>query len=193
MITRLARPVGEAEIAPGRDDENATELPWIPFDTRLSRTFFVGTESVHNEPRRSDLRSAPPESGCAIGREFGVDEECSFDLELLSKRFCKHSVSVANDDDVDSLTLPATDGVTQLRDLLTAENSTEVAQEDQDGGLGLPIGAESDLVAGRAVLEFDRRESIRDSQNEGLPVGMDLDARLRVDSDVCFESPVEAS
>jgi hypothetical protein len=37
----------------------------------------------------------------------------------------------------------------QLRDMLAAEDSTVVPQEDNDGGIGLPQRAEADIAAAR--------------------------------------------
>ena len=55
----------------------------------------------------------------------------------------------------DAFGLPSLNFVAQPRDLLTAEQSTEVADEDDDGGAVRPERAERLRFAGLGVLEGD--------------------------------------
>jgi hypothetical protein len=108
---------------------------------------------------------AAAQTGSAIGVKIRVDQQSPFDLELFAKVLCEFSVSIPNDDDFDSLATPGLHRVTQLRDLLTTKESTEMPQKEQDDSTGLPQIAETDGQIGRGIDQGDRREAGRATQS----------------------------
>ena len=91
--------------------------------------------------------------------QVGIDEEAPLPLEVLAERLGEGPVAVADDDDLDALRAPGPHPVAQLRDLLTAEESAEVSEEDQDGRPVPPEIAQPDGLVGRGVDERDGREA----------------------------------
>jgi hypothetical protein len=114
---------------------------------------------------------AAAQTGSAIGVKIRVDQQSPFDLELFAKVLCEFSVSIPNDDDFDSLATPGLHRVTQLRDLLTTKESTEMPQKEQDDSTGLPQIAETDGQIGRGIDQGDRREAGRATQSVFLLAG----------------------
>ena len=136
----------EPEISARRKDEHTSELPGITLHGGLSCTASQGTNRISDQLRRSHLTTAAPKTRCAIRMQIGVDEQEALYLEFLTKRLCKVPISIPHDDDFDALISPRLHRVTQLRDLLTTEQSTEVAQEDENNRLALPQIAQTDWL-----------------------------------------------
>jgi hypothetical protein len=88
-------------------------------------------------------------TGSTIGMKIRIDEQQALDLELFTEILGEISIPVANDDDFDAERSPRLNRVAQLRNLLTAEESTEVAQEDEDDRSILPQVAEANGLIGR--------------------------------------------
>jgi hypothetical protein len=93
--------------------------------------------------------------------QIRVDEQEALYLEFLTKRLCKVPISIPHDDDFDALISPRLHRVTQLRDLLTTEQSTEVAQEDENNRLVLPQIAQTNWLVRCRIDQGDRREAGR--------------------------------
>ena len=68
----------------------------------------------------------------------------TFDFELFAKGLCEAPVTVPDDHHFDATISPCLHRVTQLRNLLTAEESTKVTQEDQNDDTVLPEVAQAD-------------------------------------------------
>ena len=70
--------------------------------------------------------------------QIGIDEQGALNVEFFAKDLGEIAVPISHDHHVDALLSPRSHRVTQLRDLLTTEESTEVAQEDEYDGPILP-------------------------------------------------------
>jgi hypothetical protein len=70
--------------------------------------------------------------------QLRVHQERAVELEVLTKRDGKVLGTVPNDDELGTPSTDLVDLVAQLRDLLTTEQSAEVADEDEDDRLLLP-------------------------------------------------------
>ena len=93
----------------------------------------------------------------------GVDEEGTLQLEVVSERLRFVGLAVTDESDLDAGFPPLLDRVTQLRDLLTAEHSTKVAEEDQDRRFVGPERSERDRLAGVDLEELDLGEACGNS------------------------------
>lgn len=97
-----------------------------------------------------DIRVA--ETRCSISLAVFVDEQREFDSSLLSKETRIVAVTKSNRNQI-CLSMLA-----QLRDVLAAEDSTVVAEENDSGGLPLPESSEAVWLA-VAVREDDGGQS----------------------------------
>jgi len=160
--------MGQTQLAPGRDDEDTAELPGIALHGRLPGAAAKRTIGIAEETRRGDPGSAPSKACGSIGHQLRIDEQRGLESELLTEVLGEARVAVADDHDLDPPFAPLLDRVAQLRDLLTAEESAEVAQEDQHHRAILPIISQPDALLGSALDQLDRCESRRSTQGRVL-------------------------
>ncbi len=138
MVSRLAARVAIHDVSPGSDHENAAELPGIALNTGLSRTRAERTKGIEWKSRREYLDPTAPQARGAIRAELGIHQDRTVELEVLAERCGKVLGSVPDDDELGTPSANLVDPVAQLRDLLTTEQSAEVADEHQDDRPLLP-------------------------------------------------------
>ena len=93
---------------------------------------------------RSDrAHDTPFELRGGVRVPFGICQKRALDMLGIAKVRCMFGTSVANDDQLGAVTPYRWKDVPQLRDLLAAENSSEVADEGEDNRLLLPEIAEA--------------------------------------------------
>ncbi len=119
-------------------DEDTPELPGIALDGILSRAGSQGPDRVPDQLRRREFPTTPSKSRRSIGVELRIDEQQTLEFEFRAEILGEAAGAVSNDHDFDALVAPGFDRVTQLRDLLTTEESTEMSQEDQHDHSVLP-------------------------------------------------------
>jgi len=164
MISCDGRAMLETQLAARCKNEDATELPSVSLYRRLTSATSQRTNRIPDQLGRRHLATPAPETRRAVGMQIGVDEQSPLDLEFFAKRQSKIAVSVSHDHDVDILSRPRLHRVTQLRDLLTAKESTEVAQEDQNDRPVPPEVAKANGFTGIGIDQCDRRETSRTTQ-----------------------------
>ena len=128
----------------GPDDKNSSLLPGIPAEGRLTFTSSPGAEWHVRPPRGPIERMTLLLSFAAVyafrsGSVRSGHSTCS----ASRKSAACSGTSVANDDQLGAVTPYRWKDVPQLRDLLAAENSSEVADEGEDNRLLLPEIAEA--------------------------------------------------
>lgn len=98
---------------------------------------------MQREPGRQQLYATAPKSRGTIRTKLRIHEDRAVEREVLPERGCKVRRAVADDDQLRSSSPNLVDAVAQLRDLLPAEQSAEMADEDQDDRPVLPERSES--------------------------------------------------
>jgi hypothetical protein len=168
MIPGCGRPKLKTQLSAGRENENTPELPGITLDSGLSRPASQRTNRVSDQLRRRYLTMPATKLRSAIRMQIGIHEQQALYLELLAKRLGEAPISISYDHDFGALISPRLHRVTQLRDLLTTEESTKVAQEDENDGPVLPEITQTDRVVRYRVDQSDRRETGRNSHGDLL-------------------------
>ena len=140
--------VGVPVDVAGAEDETAAELegvlaePDLPVSGRLGALASLGVIGAQ-QVQQVGLFQA----NGAIGRALVVDQERECDAGLFAEQAGVVGVAQAYRSEVCSFVFEGLLVLAQLRDVLSAENSTVVPQENQDRGLRLPKGAKLDLAA----------------------------------------------
>jgi hypothetical protein len=93
---------------------------------------------MERQARRKHLDSTAPQARGAIGAQLRIHQERAVELEVFAEGGRKIFGAVANDDELGSPLSNLVDLVAQLRDLLTTEQSAEVADEDENNRLFFP-------------------------------------------------------
>ena len=119
---RVARP----------DDKHATELPWVAVNAGLTGARAQRPRSVDEQSRREQLQVSSTQPRSAVRAQRGVNEHRAIQPELLAEPSREQCGSISDDDKLCAAFADRVDRVAQLRDLLTAEQSTEVSDESED-------------------------------------------------------------
>jgi hypothetical protein len=122
---------------------------------------------MERQARRKHLDSTAPQARGAVGAQLRIHQERAVELEVFAKGGRKICGAVANDDEVGSPRSNLVDLVAQLRDLLTTEQSSEVADEDEDNWLLLPVLRQRSGFP-RPIGKLDPRQPARDSHDGSL-------------------------
>ena len=159
--------VGVVERVSRTDDDDAAELPRVPLDLPLPEPTTEGPKAVREDGGAEESHDSASELSRPVGVKAGVDKQGKRNFELLPEltRLLGRSVP----DNVESCTqsLDLLPYAAQLRDLLAAEDSTEVTNEDEYGRpLGPELPQESRLAI--EVLNLDVSE-VSDPFHEGSP------------------------
>jgi hypothetical protein len=168
MIPGCGRAKLKTQLSAGRENENTSELPGITLDRGLSRPTSQRANRVSDQPRRRNLAMPTTKPRCAIRMQIGIHEQKALYLELFAKRLGEIPISISDDHDLDALISPRLHRVAQLRDLLTTEQSTKMAQEDQNDGPVLPQVAQPNGLVRCRIDQRDRRETGRNSHRDLL-------------------------
>jgi len=172
MIPSSRGPKLKTQITAWRKDENASKLPRIALHGGLPRPISQRTNRVSDQPRRGDLATPATKTGSAIRMQIGIHEQKALYPEFFSKRLGEAPIPIPDDHDSDALISPRLHRLTQLRDLLTTEESTKVAQENQNDGSVSPEIAHTDRLIRCRVDQCDRREASRTTQGDLLSGGV---------------------
>jgi hypothetical protein len=161
VIPRLPAHVSIGQVPVAPDHEHASELPGVSLDRALARSSAERPKRVPRQAWRESLDATAPEASRAIGPQLGVHEQRAVELVVLPEGGGEVRGSVSHDDEFRAAAANPVDPVAQLRDLLTAEQSAEVSDEDEDDRLVFPQGAQADGLP-RPVAQFDSREPSRE-------------------------------
>lgn len=131
--------VGEAVDIAGAEDETAAELEGVLAEPDLLVSGCLGAFASPGIIGAQQVQQV----GClqangAIRHALFVDQEREGDASLLAEQAGVACIAQAYRGEVCSLVFERLLMLTQLRDVLAAENSTVVAQENRHGGLRLP-------------------------------------------------------
>jgi hypothetical protein len=168
MIAGGGRAKLETQLPPTRKNEHTAELPGITLHGGLSCPASQRADRVSDQLRRRNLAMATTKTSSAIRMQIGIHEQKALYLELFAKRLGEIPISISYDHDLDALISPRLHRVAQLRDLLTTEQSTKMAQEDQNDGPVLPQVAQPNGLVRCRIDQRDRRETGRNSHRDLL-------------------------
>jgi hypothetical protein len=137
------------------DHEDATELPGVALDPLLSVPLPESAERIEGQPRGEDLDPPASQPSGPICAQLGIDEQGPVDVHFIAETLGEQTCTVADDHELGSKTPDLRKLFAQLRDLLAAEDSTEVSDEDQHHRPLFPERSEADLMS-VDIFEDDR-------------------------------------
>jgi hypothetical protein len=129
MISRLTANMSIHQLAIRPDHEQPSELPGVTLNARLARTCTKSAQRIQRKPRGEQFNPASSKAGRAICAKIRIDQNWTIEVEILSEGRRKIFGSVPDDDDLCSTGAYFVHSVAQLRDLLSAKQSTKVANE----------------------------------------------------------------
>ena len=143
MVAGLAADLGEEDPVTGGEDEGTTLLPRVALDAALEVAAGERAGGVleHTETEGGTLVAA--QAGGGVGGEVGVGEQLEGKLALLLEAGGLCRAAIAHDGEVGASGLDLRVDVAQLHDLLAAEQSAVVADEDQYRGSLVPQATEA--------------------------------------------------
>jgi hypothetical protein len=167
VVTGRLAAVGVVELVARADDKDTAELPRVPLDSTLSESATVGLEALCEDGEAEASHAAPSELSCPVPAEAGVDVQWERKVEFLSEVSCLRRRAVPDHVELGSSAADLFPDAAQLRDLLAAEDSAEVTNEDQDGGTLPPELLQTPRLS-IEVLDLDPGEIFNES-HEGSP------------------------
>ena len=148
VIPRLAAAILIEKVPAWPHHKDPAKLPGITLDRILPIAGLQGASRVGENSRGQDLGPTTPEPGRTVAEQVGVDENRARHIEVFAEGLRKLGRAVPDNHQGCSAGLDLFDSVAQLRDLLSAKQSTEVAYKEEDSGSGLPETVESVVLAG---------------------------------------------
>jgi hypothetical protein len=140
----------EQVVISWREDETGAELEGVLSETMLAVAGRFGTCPSFGVIAAEQVQQVPGfQSRGLVGSAIGIDEQRKFDAGFFAEEAGIAHVAQANGGQTGSGLAEFLFVAAQLRDVLAAEDSTVVAQEDNDRGIFLPERAEADIVASR--------------------------------------------
>jgi hypothetical protein len=143
MVPGLAAYVSVGQVSARTDHEYSPKLPGISLDTGLPRARPESSQGIKRKPRREQLDTTASETCGAIGAKLRIHEKRAVQLEVLTERGGKVRSPVSDDDRLSPSSSNIAYVVAQLRDLLTAKQSTKVTDENQNDRTFFPELSES--------------------------------------------------
>jgi hypothetical protein len=155
--------VGESVDVAGAEDEGAAELEGIAAEFVLVVAGGFGAVAALEIVAAEEVEEVGfAQVGEFIGLIVGVDEEREVDAGFLLEEAGVAGVAEADGGEGGVFGEEGLLVFAQLRDMFAAEDSTVVAEEDEDDGMGFPERAETDLVA-EGVGKSDACEALAES------------------------------
>jgi hypothetical protein len=169
MVARDSAHVPVGELAPRPDHDDAAELPYVALNASLARAAAQRAQGVERQARGEGLHPASPQTGGPIRTKLGIDEQGRVEAVVLSEGLGEVHRPVSHHDQLGSVRSNLVHAFAQLRDLLAAEESAEVTDEDENHRSLLPQRPEAHLLAA-PVRELDTREPCRQSHRSSSSI-----------------------
>jgi len=152
--------VGEAVDVAWAEDKGAAKLEGIPAEFVLMMAGGAGAVAALEIVAAEEVEKVGfAEIGEFVGLAVGVDEEGEVDFGFFLEEAGVAGVTEADGGKGGVLFAKGRLVFAQLRDVFAAEDSAVVAEEDENGGIGFPEGAQADGVA-QGVGERDVGETL---------------------------------
>ena len=140
-----------------RQNQDSTELPGVALHASLSMPPKQCPGCICDETGREKLSSTASKLRRAVGQQFLVDQNRNVELEISAKRSREVARTVADYDEIRSVGSNLGKGVAQLRNLLAAEKSAKVADEEHHPRTASPETVEAH-AAPLVIAELDASE-----------------------------------
>lgn len=157
MVSRLAAAISVEGFALGTENKHSALLPGIALEALLAKPFFKRPEPAAGSFERERGADAAFELGFGVGFAFRVGQEGEIEVLLVAKIRRLVRTSTAHHHQLCPLVANLFHRAAQLRDLLTAEQSPEMADEDENGGTFLPEATKADRLIVRGA-DFEEGE-----------------------------------
>jgi hypothetical protein len=130
--------LSEQDSALWINHKGTAELPRITLSAGLSESLSKSSNSVSCGPQIDSVRDTTLQTSGPVGFHGGVDKKGKRDLLLLLEGFGMLRTAIADNYKFSAKETDCVHDVAQLRDLLTAEQSAKVPDEDENNRLILP-------------------------------------------------------
>jgi hypothetical protein len=138
----------EQILIPGRKHKAAAKLQRIFAQPMLLVSCgLCAAASLHIVFAQKVQQGSVAQPHSLIGLAFVIDKERKMDTSLLAEKFGITGVAQADDSQMSAFTFELGFKFAQLRDVLSAEDSTVMAKEDHHGRSTLPQGAKTRRLA----------------------------------------------
>jgi hypothetical protein len=134
VISRKGAALARSEAAAPVEDEQAPELPGVALGLLLPGATAPGPEGRQKEPGIQGAIPAPVKTSSLIGSQTRVDEQREGQSHFVADGRRLPARAAADDHEPCAEPGHAIMDAAQLRELLTAEDSAEVADEEQHRG-----------------------------------------------------------
>ena len=134
VVTGRLAAIGVVELVARADDKDTAELPDVALDSPLPESATVGLEAFRDDGEAEASHAAPSELSRPVGVEARIYVQWETKVEFLSEVACLRRRAVSDHVELGSPAADLLPCAAQLRDLLAAEDSAEVTNEDQDSG-----------------------------------------------------------
>ncbi len=150
--------MGEAIDVAGAEDETAAKLEGIAAEFMLVMAGGAGAFAALEIVAADEVKEiGDPEVGDFVGLAILVDEQRKIDCGFLLEDAGVVGIAEADGGEGSAFIAEGLLVFAQLRDVLAAENSSIVAEENEHGGVFRPQGTQTNLLA-VGVREDDIRE-----------------------------------
>ena len=139
MVSGITAHVAVRYVSARSYHEHAPELPDISLRAGRAKARAQRAQCSEWQIWRKQFDPSASEARGAIGAQLRIHQERAVEFEVFSKGGSKMYGAVANDYELGPTCSNLFDLVAQLRDLLTTEQSTEVADEDENDRLFFPV------------------------------------------------------
>jgi hypothetical protein len=138
VITRFPADVPIAFDATGRDDDDAALLKRIAGDERLPESLPQRSDGVHSDARGHQCPPTVPHLQRAVRLPPGIREDGTGEVMFVAERAGLVDRAVSDHDQLGAERADAIELRRELSNLLAAEQSAEMPDEHQHGGLAGP-------------------------------------------------------
>jgi hypothetical protein len=139
VITKSLAYVDEEIFVPGRKHKAAAKLQRIFSQAMLLMSCGLGASAgLQVISTKQVEKGSVAQANCLVGFAFVVDQEWELDSGFFTEEFGVAGVAQSDSGQAGALPLEFFFEFAQLRDMLSAEDSTIVAKKDQDGRSALP-------------------------------------------------------
>ena len=147
VIARLPAHLFIKQFPVRGNHKHPAQLPGIPLKLPLPEPFSQGPHAVPNHPKVHRIRYTSLQACGSVRMHFRIDQQGKVQVLLVPKIRRVFGPSVADDHEVRTEFPYPCHHVAQLRNLLAAEQSPEVPDEDQNNGSILPESPEGNGVS----------------------------------------------
>jgi hypothetical protein len=134
VISRKGAALARSEAAAAVEDEQTPELPGVALGVLLTGATTPGPDGGQKEPRIQGAIPAPVQTSSAVRSQTRIDEQREGQSHFVADGGRLPARAAADDHEPCSEPGQAIMDAAQLRELLAAEDSPEVADEEQHRG-----------------------------------------------------------